>query len=62
MQFTSLYIKIKNMLNLSITGKHKEMKNSLFIKSGEIHLGNFQCIGYFEQEYRQDNQNTCIEE
>lgn len=30
--------------------------------SGEVHLGDYQYIGYFEQEDRSDNKNTCIEE
>lgn len=30
--------------------------------SGEVHLGDYQYIGYFEQEDRGNNTNTCIEE
>ncbi|NMF03987.1 ABC-F family ATP-binding cassette domain-containing protein [Clostridium beijerinckii] len=30
--------------------------------SGEVHLGDYQYIGYFEQEDRGNNSNTCIEE
>lgn len=30
--------------------------------SGEVHLGDYQYIGYFEQEDRSNNSNTCIEE
>ncbi len=30
--------------------------------SGEVYLGDYQHIGYFEQEDREDNRNTCIEE
>lgn len=30
--------------------------------SGEVHLGDYQYIGYFEQEDRGNNSNTCIDE
>jgi ATPase subunit of ABC transporter with duplicated ATPase domains len=30
--------------------------------SGEVHLGDYQYIGYFEQEDRSNNSKTCIEE
>lgn len=30
--------------------------------SGEVELGDYQYIGYFEQESREGNTNTCIEE
>jgi len=30
--------------------------------SGEVHLGDYQYIGYFEQEDRNNNTNTCIDE
>ena len=30
--------------------------------SGEVHRGDYQEIGYFEQEDRSGNTNTCIEE
>ena len=30
--------------------------------SGEVHLGDYQQIGYFEQEIKEANYNTCIEE
>ena len=30
--------------------------------SGEVHLGDYLNIGYFEQEMTEDNLNTCIEE
>lgn len=30
--------------------------------SGEVHLGDYLNIGYFEQEMTEDNPNTCIEE
>lgn len=29
---------------------------------GEVQLGDYQHIGYFEQEDRKDNRNTCLEE
>lgn len=30
--------------------------------SGKVHLGDYQYIGYFEQEGEKDNRTTCIEE
>ena len=30
--------------------------------SGEVHLGDYQHIGYFEQEIKGENRNTCIDE
>ena len=30
--------------------------------SGEVELGDYQYIGYFEQEIKEANYNTCIEE
>src|SRR3712207_1350696 len=30
--------------------------------SGEVELGDYQLIGYFEQEIKGDNNHTCIEE
>ncbi|OOM09315.1 ABC-F family ATP-binding cassette domain-containing protein [Clostridium saccharobutylicum] len=46
-------------------GKSTLLKSLLGIikpLSGEVHLGDYQHIGYFEQEDRTDNKNTCIEE
>jgi ATPase subunit of ABC transporter with duplicated ATPase domains len=46
-------------------GKSTLLKSLLGIikpLSGEVHLGDYQYIGYFEQEDRGDNSNTCIEE
>lgn len=45
----------KSTLLKSLLGKIKPI-------SGEVHLGDYQYIGYFEQEDRTDNSNTCIEE
>ncbi len=45
----------KSTLLKSLLGKIKPL-------SGEVHLGDYQYIGYFEQEDRGDNSNTCIEE
>lgn len=45
----------KSTLLKSLLGKIKPL-------SGEVHLGDYQYIGYFEQEDRTDNKNTCIEE
>lgn len=45
----------KSTLLKSLLGKIKPI-------SGEVHLGDYQYIGYFEQEDRADNSNTCIEE
>ena len=45
----------KSTLLKSLLGKVKPL-------SGEVHLGDYQYIGYFEQEDRADNKNTCIEE
>ena len=46
-------------------GKSTLLKSLLGIVkplSGEVHLGDYQYIGYFEQEDRKNNTNTCIEE
>ena len=46
-------------------GKSTLLKSLLGIVkplSGEVHRGDYQSIGYFEQEDRSDNSNTCIEE
>jgi ATPase subunit of ABC transporter with duplicated ATPase domains len=46
-------------------GKSTLLKSLLGIVkplSGEVNLGDYQHIGYFEQEDRADNRNTCIEE
>lgn len=46
-------------------GKSTLLKSLLGIVkplSGEVYLGDYQHIGYFEQEDRIDNRNTCIEE
>jgi ATPase subunit of ABC transporter with duplicated ATPase domains len=46
-------------------GKSTLLKSLLGIikpLSGEVHLGDYQYIGYFEQEDRGNNSNTCIEE
>jgi len=46
-------------------GKSTLLKSLLGIikpLSGEVNLGDYQYIGYFEQEDRGDNSNTCIEE
>jgi ATPase subunit of ABC transporter with duplicated ATPase domains len=46
-------------------GKSTLLKSLLGIikpLSGEVHLGDYQYIGYFEQEDRSNNSNTCIEE
>lgn len=45
----------KSTLLKSLLGKVKPL-------SGKVHLGDYQQIGYFEQEDREDNNNTCIEE
>ena len=45
----------KSTLLKSLLGKVKPL-------SGEVTLGDYQNIGYFEQEDRSDNNNTCIEE
>ena len=45
----------KSTLLKSLLGKIKPI-------SGEVHLGDYQYIGYFEQEDRSDNSKTCIEE
>ena len=46
-------------------GKSTLLKSLLGIVkplSGEVHRGDYQQIGYFEQEDRSGNKNTCIEE
>lgn len=46
-------------------GKSTLLKSLLGIikpLSGEVHLGDYQYIGYFEQEDRSNNSKTCIEE
>ncbi len=46
-------------------GKTTLLKSILGINrplSGSVELGEYQHIGYFEQEVRESNQNTCIEE
>ncbi|MGL4772036.1 MAG: ATP-binding cassette domain-containing protein, partial [Clostridium sp.] len=46
-------------------GKSTLLKSLLGILnplSGEVHKGDYQHIGYFEQEDRSGNGNTCIEE
>jgi len=46
-------------------GKSTLLKSLLGIinpLSGEVNLGDYQYIGYFEQEDRGNNSNTCIEE
>ncbi|OOM81056.1 putative ABC transporter ATP-binding protein YbiT [Clostridium puniceum] len=46
-------------------GKSTLLKSLLGIikpLNGEVHLGDYQYIGYFEQEDRTSNSNTCIEE
>ena len=46
-------------------GKSTLLKSLLGIVkplSGKVHLGDYQYIGYFEQEDRKNNTNTCIEE
>lgn len=46
-------------------GKSTLLKSLLGIVkplSGEVQLGDYQYIGYFEQEDRKNNTNTCIEE
>lgn len=45
----------KSTLLKSLLGKVKPL-------SGEVTLGDYQNIGYFEQEDRSDNNNTCIDE
>lgn len=45
----------KSTLLKSLLGKIKPI-------SGEVQLGDYQYIGYFEQEDRGNNSNTCIEE
>ncbi len=45
----------KSTLLKSLLGKIKPL-------SGKVHLGDYQYIGYFEQEDRGDNRNTCIDE
>ena len=45
----------KSTLLKSLLGKVQPL-------SGEVHLGDYQHIGYFEQEDRSGNTNTCIEE
>jgi len=45
----------KTTLLKSIIGEIKPI-------SGEVKLGDYQYIGYFEQEIKEDNYNTCIEE
>ena len=45
----------KSTLLKSLLGKIQPL-------SGEVHLGDYQHIGYFEQEDREKNTNTCIEE
>jgi ATPase subunit of ABC transporter with duplicated ATPase domains len=45
----------KSTLLKSLLGKVKPL-------SGEVELGDYQYIGYFEQEDRSGNTNTCIEE
>lgn len=46
-------------------GKSTLLKSLLGIikpLNGEVHLGDYQYIGYFEQEDRSNNSKTCIEE
>ena len=46
-------------------GKSTLLKSLLGIVkplSGEVHRGDYQSIGYFEQEDRSGNKNTCIDE
>lgn len=45
----------KSTLLKSLLGKVKPL-------SGQVNLGDYQYIGYFEQEDRKNNKNTCIEE
>ncbi|MEG1482713.1 ABC-F family ATP-binding cassette domain-containing protein, partial [Clostridium sp.] len=45
----------KSTLLKSLLGKVKPL-------SGKVHLGDYQQIGYFEQEDRVENNNTCIDE
>ena len=45
----------KSTLLKSLLGKVKPL-------SGQVNLGDYQYIGYFEQEDRKNNTNTCIEE
>ena len=45
----------KSTLLKSLLGKVKPL-------SGKVQLGDYQYIGYFEQEDRKNNTNTCIEE
>lgn len=45
----------KTTLLRSLLGEVKPLK-------GEVELGDYQLVGYFEQEDKKDNSNTCIEE
>ncbi|MCY6371885.1 ABC-F family ATP-binding cassette domain-containing protein [Clostridium ganghwense] len=45
----------KTTLLKSLMGEIKSL-------SGEVELGDYQHIGYFEQETKKDNRNSCIEE
>lgn len=40
----------------------KSLMGKIPALSGEVHLGDYQQIGYFEQEIKETNYNTCIEE
>ena len=40
----------------------KSLMGKIPALSGEVHLGDYQQIGYFEQEIKEANYNTCIEE
>lgn len=40
----------------------KSLMGKIPALSGEVHLGDYQQIGYFEQEIKGTNYNTCIEE
>lgn len=40
----------------------KSLMGKIAPLSGEVELGDYQIIGYFEQEIKETNYNTCIEE
>ena len=40
----------------------KSLMGKIPALSGDVHLGDYQQIGYFEQEIKEANYNTCIEE
>ncbi|MGL4731768.1 MAG: ABC-F family ATP-binding cassette domain-containing protein [Clostridium sp.] len=40
----------------------KSLMGEIKALSGEVELGDYQYIGYFEQEIKEANHNTCIEE